>query len=78
MHMQSSSELHRKRVDMVRALMESSHSETNANAKEMMRQGLGNNPVGANPMMRPSPSPSAEPLVSQSTSSQMLQQITRF
>lgn len=58
--------------------MESSHSETNNNnnnPKEMIRQGLGNQVV-TNHLIRPSPG--SEQLVSQSTNSQVLQQMTRF
>ncbi|XP_065867131.1 transcription initiation factor TFIID subunit 12b [Euphorbia lathyris] len=66
-----SSELHKKRLDMIRTLRETSHTET-TNNNPMMRQGLGN----GNPLIRPSPS--SEKLVSQSTTPQMLQQITRF
>lgn len=71
-----STDLHKKRLDMIRTLMESSHSEANTvNRKEMIRQGLGK-PVGTNHMTRPSLS--SEQLISQSTGSQMLQQPTRF
>ncbi|EXC04958.1 Transcription initiation factor TFIID subunit 12 [Morus notabilis] len=72
-----SSDVHKKRLDLVRTLMESSQSEANtANRKEMIsRQGLGN-PVGTNHVIRPSLS--SEQLISQSTGSQMLQQMTRF
>lgn len=71
-----SSDLHRKRLDIIRSLMESQRSETTgSNSKEMMRQGLGN-PVGANYL--PRTSLSSEQLVSQSTGPQMLPQMTRF
>ncbi|XP_030971078.1 transcription initiation factor TFIID subunit 12b [Quercus lobata] len=71
-----SSDLHKKRIDYIRSLMGSQHSETNmSNPKEIIRQGLGN-PVGVNHHVRPSLS--SEQLVSQSTSPQMLQQMTRF
>ncbi|KAJ6715166.1 TRANSCRIPTION INITIATION FACTOR TFIID SUBUNIT 12 [Salix viminalis] len=70
------SNLHRRRLDMIRALMESSHSEeNNINSKEMLRQGL-DNPVVTNHLIRPSPS--SEQMVLQSTGSPMVQQITRF
>ncbi|KAK7349291.1 hypothetical protein VNO77_06544 [Canavalia gladiata] len=70
-------DLHKRRLDMIRTLMESSSSESNINSsKEMSRQGLPNpNPVGAHHLMRPLGS---EQLVSHSTGSQMLQQMTRF
>ncbi|KAL5579540.1 hypothetical protein UlMin_011982 [Ulmus minor] len=70
-----STDLHKKRLDMIRSLMETSHCETNP--KEMIRQGLGNPVgVGANHMMKPSLS--SEQLISQSPGPQMLQQMTRF
>ncbi|GAB4857710.1 hypothetical protein Ancab_015616 [Ancistrocladus abbreviatus] len=72
----SSSDLHKKRLDMVRSLMESSQSEAFANnSRDLTRQGLGNL-ASANHMMRLSPS--SDQLVAQSTGSQMLQQMTRF
>ncbi|KAI9159811.1 hypothetical protein LWI28_002133 [Acer negundo] len=71
------SDLHKKRIDIVRALMESSQSGANMNnnTKEMIRPGLSN-PVGVNTRIKASPS--AEQLVSQVPGSQMLQQITRY
>lgn len=64
-------------LDQIRTLMESSHPEANMNnnPKEIVRQGLGN-PVSASHLIRPSLS--SEQLVSQSTGSQMLHQMTRF
>ncbi|KAL5824236.1 hypothetical protein ACOSQ3_020299 [Xanthoceras sorbifolium] len=73
-----STDLHKKRIDIVRALMESSHSGANMNSnntKEMIRPGLSN-PVGVNTRIKASPS--SEQLVSQVPGSQMLQQITRY
>ncbi|KAK2652193.1 hypothetical protein Ddye_012049 [Dipteronia dyeriana] len=71
------SDLHKKRIDIVRALMESSQSGANMNnnTKEMIRPGLSN-PVGVNTIIKASPS--SEQLVSQVPGSQMLQQITRY
>lgn len=70
-----SSDLHSKRLEMIRALMEPSQSETNTNdPREMIRQGLGN-PVGVNTHMKSSAS--SEQLLMPS-GSQMLQQLTRY
>ncbi|XP_047960970.1 transcription initiation factor TFIID subunit 12b isoform X2 [Salvia hispanica] len=66
---------HKKRMDVIRTLTEPAQSETNSGAKQMVRQGSGNQ-VGQNHMIRPSPS--SEQLVSQSAVPQMLQQNTRF
>ncbi|CAL5443762.1 unnamed protein product [Camellia sinensis] len=72
----SSTDLHKKRLDMIHSVTEPSQSETNVNnGKEVARQGLIN-PVGTNHLIRPSPS--SDQLDSQSNASQMLQQqITR-
>ncbi|PRQ51503.1 putative transcription factor Hap3/NF-YB family [Rosa chinensis] len=70
-----SSDVHKKRLDMIRTLMESSHLETNTNNPKEVIRGYGN-PVGANHLIRPSLG--SEQLVSQAAGSQMLQQITRF
>ncbi|KAK6148742.1 hypothetical protein DH2020_016267 [Rehmannia glutinosa] len=69
------SDVHKKRLDVIRNLMEPVQSETNTSAKQMVRQGPSNQ-VGPNHMIRPSPS--SEQLVSQSAVPQMLQQTTRF
>ncbi|XP_062087804.1 transcription initiation factor TFIID subunit 12b [Humulus lupulus] len=71
----SVSDLHKKRMDMIRTYMESSQSETNTINRKDIRQGIGN-PVGANHLQRPSLS--SEQLISQPTGSQMLQQMTRY
>ncbi|XP_050381188.1 transcription initiation factor TFIID subunit 12b [Argentina anserina] len=70
-----SSDVHKKRLDMIRTLMESSQLETSSNNPKEVIRGYGN-PVGANHLIRPSLG--SEQLVSQATGSQMLQQITRF
>ncbi|XP_057455083.1 transcription initiation factor TFIID subunit 12b isoform X2 [Lotus japonicus] len=68
-------DLHKKRLEMICTLMESSHSESSINSsKEMSRQGLPN-PASAHHLVRPL---SSEQLVSHSTGSQMLQPMTRF
>ncbi|KAG8380181.1 hypothetical protein BUALT_Bualt07G0166800 [Buddleja alternifolia] len=69
------SDIHKKRQDAIRNLMESVQSETNNSAKQTVRQGPSNS-VGLNHIIRASPS--SEQLVSQSAVPQMLQQTTRF
>ncbi|KAJ4717804.1 Transcription initiation factor TFIID [Melia azedarach] len=71
-----SGDLHSKRLDMIRALMEPSQPETNTNnPREMIRQGFGN-PVSIHSRIKSSPS--SEQLLLQASGSQMLQQITRY
>lgn len=55
--------------------MESSNLDTNPNTPKEMIRGFGN-PVGANHLVKPSLG--AEQSTSQSTGSQMMQQMTRF
>ncbi|RDX84068.1 Transcription initiation factor TFIID subunit 12b, partial [Mucuna pruriens] len=64
-------DLHKRRIDMIRTLMESSSSELSTNnSKEMSRQSVPNpTPVGAHHLVRPL---SSEQLVSHSAGSQML------
>ncbi|CAJ1950805.1 unnamed protein product [Sphenostylis stenocarpa] len=68
-------DLHKRRLDMIRTMMESSASDSNINSsKELSRQGIPNStPVGAHHLVRPL---SSEQLVSHSAGSQMLQQMT--
>ncbi|CAN1218383.1 Transcription initiation factor TFIID subunit 12b [Linum perenne] len=74
-----SNDLHKKRLDVVRALMESAHTETNNNnpnnTKEAVTPGISNSVVN-NHLLRPSMS--SDQLVSQQNANQMLQQMTRF
>ncbi|CAN1218384.1 Transcription initiation factor TFIID subunit 12 [Linum perenne] len=77
--LQLSNDLHKKRLDVVRALMESAHTETNNNnpnnTKEAVTPGISNSVVN-NHLLRPSMS--SDQLVSQQNANQMLQQMTRF
>ncbi|PIN22317.1 Transcription initiation factor TFIID, subunit TAF12 [Handroanthus impetiginosus] len=68
-------DVHRRRLDAIRASVEAVPSETNNTANQMVRQGPTNQ-VGPSHMIRPSPS--SEHLVSQSAAPQILQQTTRF
>lgn len=71
-----SNDLHKRRLDAVRTLMESSSVPESVinNSKDISRQGHPN-PAGSHHLMRPL---SSDQLLSHSTSSQMLQQMTRF
>ncbi|KAL5062670.1 hypothetical protein RYX36_024407 [Vicia faba] len=71
-----SNDLHKRRLDAVRTLMESSSrpQPTINNSKDIGRQGHPN-PVVSNHLIKPL---SSDQLVSHSTGSQMLQQMTRF
>ncbi|GAB2212572.1 hypothetical protein Droror1_Dr00020546 [Drosera rotundifolia] len=72
----SSSVFHRRRLDAIQTLMESSRPEAPTNSsREVVRQGLGNM-SGSNHIMRSSLS--SEQLMAQTSNSDMLQQITRF
>lgn len=68
------SDVHKKRLDVIRNLMTPVQSESN-NSAPLARQGPSN-PVGPSHIIMPSPS--SEQLVSQSDVPQMLQQTTRF
>ncbi|KAF9599427.1 hypothetical protein IFM89_037193 [Coptis chinensis] len=68
-------DIHKKRLEMIRALMAASHSGINTdNSKDTIRQGLSNS-IGGNHQVR---SLSSEQLVSQSVGPSMLQQVPRF
>ncbi|GAU32103.1 hypothetical protein TSUD_358100, partial [Trifolium subterraneum] len=69
-------DLHKRRLDAVRTLMESSKLPESSinNSKDISRQGHPN-PAASHHLMRPL---SSDQLVSHSSTSQMLQQTTRF
>ncbi|CAH9145600.1 unnamed protein product [Cuscuta epithymum] len=82
-----SSDIHKKRLDVIRSLMEATHAETNTSAnnnnnsnhREMMvRQGMGDHIIGQQQNHLIGRNPSSEQLVSQSNAPKMLQQMTRF
>ncbi|VFQ96792.1 unnamed protein product [Cuscuta campestris] len=72
-----SSDIHKRRMDVIRSLMEATHAETNTSASNNSRQGVGDHIIGQqNHFMRATPN--SELLVSQSNVPKLLQQITRF
>ncbi|KAL6496932.1 hypothetical protein OROGR_028861 [Orobanche gracilis] len=71
------SDAHKKRLHVIRNLMEPVKSEASTAAKQMVRQGQPTNQVGSNHMII-SPSPSSDQLVFQSPIPHMLQQTARF
>ncbi|XP_068644271.1 transcription initiation factor TFIID subunit 12b-like isoform X2 [Aristolochia californica] len=71
-----SSDAHRKRLRLIRALMETSKSETDAsNARDTIRQGIASSAVVDHPIK---PSPSSEQLLSPPVGSLMMQKVPRF
>ncbi|KAL2522803.1 transcription initiation factor TFIID subunit 12b [Forsythia ovata] len=72
----SPSEVHKKRLDVIRTSMEPVPSETNTNNAKLMGRQAPGNPAGPSHMIRPSPS--SEQLASQSNVPQMLQPANRF
>lgn len=72
----SASEVHKKRLDVIRTSMEPVPSQTNANNAKLMGRQAPGNPAGPSHMIRPSPS--SEQLASQSNVPQMLQPTNRF
>lgn len=71
-----SSDIHKRRMDVIRSLMEATHAETNTSANNS-RQAVADHITGQqNHFMRATPN--SELLVSQSNVSKLLQPITRF